>query len=125
MDTDALEYITVQIDGLPSRCVYVPLNPNNQLPKTREILEKNIKVKMDNTLSFAKKIGNTLAEIGKQDEESMKLEDIIEYFINDKILYLKPEFDKKKFLNHKYRLDYGCIVTDLGALGKAYKRAFT
>ncbi|RGB26130.1 hypothetical protein C1646_770821 [Rhizophagus diaphanus] len=119
--------IIVQIDDPPSKHISVSLNPGENLSKIRERLEKNSKIKMNDTLSFANKIvqinNNSnneiyLAEVAKEDEEKKTLEKIIDK--KDKILYLKSEPDWK-FLKNKLGLEYGFT----SMLEKANKKAFT
>src|SRR4051812_45925033 len=98
--------ITVQIDDLR---VLVILNLGEKLSEIRKILEKNSKVKMNDTLFFTNNkvkqvnnnnIENPLAEIAKESEEKITLEKIIN--LKDKLLYLKSEPDLK-FLKNKHK----------------------
>ncbi|PKB98551.1 hypothetical protein RhiirA5_431193 [Rhizophagus irregularis] len=117
--------ITVQIDDPPSKFVSVNLNNKDTLSNIRRKLVQNSKVKMNDALSFANKInnndntgGSSLADIAKEDEEKIILENIIDK--GSKTLYLKSEPDWK-FFKDKLELEYGRTET----LKKANKRAFT
>ncbi|GBB92854.1 hypothetical protein RclHR1_20680002 [Rhizophagus clarus] len=102
--------VTVQIDDPSSKLVLVNLNLKDNLSKIRKRLEQNSKVKMNNTLTFAYKISQTnntegsLAEIAREDEENIILEEIVEKKNN--ILYLNSEPDWR-FLKDKHKLEYG------------------
>jgi hypothetical protein len=119
--------ITVQIDDPPSKLVSVELNLNTSLSIIREKLEQNSKIKMNDTLSFANKINNnnnnttsesSLAEIAREDEEKVILENIIDK--KNMILHLKSEPDWR-FFKDKLKLEYGCTET----LEKSNNKAFT
>jgi hypothetical protein len=102
--------ITVQIGDPPSNLILVNLNFKEKLTKVREKLEQNSKVKMNNTLTFTYKInqtnntGSSLAEVAREDEEVIILEEIVEKKYN--ILYLKSEPDWR-FLKDKLKLEHG------------------
>jgi hypothetical protein len=113
--------ITVQIDVPLSKLVLVNLNLKDKLSNIRKILEKNSIVKMNDTFSFAKfnSIGKSkLAEITREEEEKIMLENIIDK--ESKTLYLKSKPNWRFFVN-KLKLEYGRNVT----LEKANNRAFT
>ncbi|UZO11237.1 uncharacterized protein OCT59_002808 [Rhizophagus irregularis] len=114
--------ITVQIDDISSKFVLVNLNLKCKLSKIRKRLEQNTKVKMNDTLSFANMFnnnnGSSLAEIAREDEEEIILENIIDK--KSKTLYLKSESDWR-FFKDKFKLEYGHYVT----LEKVNNRAFT
>ncbi|CAB5394996.1 unnamed protein product [Rhizophagus irregularis] len=119
--------ITVQMDDTSSKLISVNLDLRDKLSNIRKKLEQNSKVEMNDTLSFANKInknnktsGSSLAEIAKEDEEKIILENIIDIKNNDKFLYLKSEPDWK-FFKDRLKLEYGRSVT----LEKANNRAFT
>jgi hypothetical protein len=105
-----------------SKLVSANLNLKDKLSNIREKLAQISKVKMNDTLSFANKIndntGSSLAEIAREDEGNIILENIIDE--KDKILYLKSEPDWR-FFKDKLKLEYGRSVS----LEKANKKAFT
>ncbi|GBB99408.1 hypothetical protein RclHR1_03510002 [Rhizophagus clarus] len=120
----SIDSINIQDDhNMSLKLVSVNLNLKDKLSKVREKLEQNSKVRMNDTLSFANKInnnntgGSSLAEIAREDEEKIILEDIIDEKNN--VLYLKSEPDLRYF-NDKLKLEYGRSVT----LEKANKKAF-
>ncbi|PKY51613.1 hypothetical protein RhiirA4_468755 [Rhizophagus irregularis] len=102
--------VTVQIDDPPSKLILVNLNLKDKLSKTRKRLEQNSKVKMNNALTFAYKISqtnnieNSLAEIAREDEENIILEEIVGK--KNSILYLSSEPDWR-FFRDKLKLEYG------------------
>ncbi|PKY51788.1 hypothetical protein RhiirA4_469023 [Rhizophagus irregularis] len=109
--------ITVQMDNASSKLVSVNLDLRDKLSNIRKKLEQNSKIEMNDKLSFANKInknnktgGSSLAEIAKEDEEKIILENII-----DK---KKPDW---KFFKDRLKLEYGRSVT----LEKANNRGFT
>jgi hypothetical protein len=122
---DGANVTTVQMDDTSSKLVSVNLDLKDKLSNIRKKLEQNSKVEMNDTLSFANKInnnnktgGSSLAEIAKEDEEKIILENIIDK--KSKTLYLKSEPDWK-FFKDRLKLEYGRSVT----LEKANNRGFT
>ncbi|CAB4432223.1 unnamed protein product [Rhizophagus irregularis] len=121
--------VAVQID---KQSVLVHLKLNDKLSIVRTELGKNSIIKMDDTLSFAKKTSqlsnngneiNRFAEIAHEDEDKFFLSNIIVYE-NPNILYLtKSSNPNWKFLNDKCKLDYGCIMTNDG-IKRANEKAF-
>jgi hypothetical protein len=114
----------VQDGDTSSKLVSANLNLKDKLSNIRKKLAQNSKIKMNDTLSFANKISNNntggslLAEIAREDEGKIILENIIDE--KDKILYLKSEPDWR-FFKDKLKLEYGRNVT----LEKANNKAFT
>jgi hypothetical protein len=122
-------WVTVECIDLPKPLQtnnFIQLTLSDNLLKVRQILEeKNI---IDSTLSFVKKYSENgdskIAEIAFEDEESMRLSEIVRKTDDTHILNLTTcsKF-KWKNLNQKHKLDYGCIMTSDG-IKKADKRAF-
>ncbi len=110
----AVDSIIVQIDDPKSKLVLVNLNIKDKLSKTRERLEQNSEVKMNDTLKFANKLsqinntGGSLAEIAKEDEENIILENIIEKKNNILYLISKPDWT---FLKNRLKLEHGRTKT--------------
>ncbi|GBB90321.1 hypothetical protein RclHR1_17230002 [Rhizophagus clarus] len=107
-------------ESLSKECILVPnLHSNHNLSKIREILKE--KMEMDDTLLFTQNKNNILAEISRKDEEILNLGDIIS---DDNVLYLKKNLEPDwKYLNEKYELDHGRIVT-LDKFEVAKQKAF-
>ncbi|RGB32017.1 hypothetical protein C1646_707735, partial [Rhizophagus diaphanus] len=126
--------ISVQTGIQSSQSVLVSLNPNNNLSDIRQILRQNSEIKMNDTLSFAKKTsrvnsdGTTdyvLSEIAGEDECEKFLDNIIEKIDDNIILYLRKNSKPNwKFLSEKCNLEYGRTIT-LDEIKKAEKKAFT
>src|SRR4051794_18924680 len=111
---DANKLITVQIDNLP-KFVLVRLNFRENLSNIRASLKRNSKIKMNDALSFAKKIKRasnntvTFAEVSRADEKEIILEKIIENK-SDIFLYLRSEIDWTILIN-KHKLEFGHSTT--------------
>ncbi|CAB4378645.1 unnamed protein product [Rhizophagus irregularis] len=127
--------VSVQTGIQPSQSVLISLNLNNNLSDIRQILKQNSEIKMNDTLSFAKKTsrvnidGTTdyvLSEIAGEDECEKILDNIIEKINDNIILYLiknsKPNW---KFLSEKCNLEYGRTIITLDGIKKAENKAFT
>ena len=109
--------ITIQIDDSKYTA---HLNIEDKLSNVRKQLEQNNEVKMNDGLSFSKKISHEYASIKKEDEEDegkKKLKKIAK--IKAKILYLKSE-PNWMFFNYNCKLEYGHTV----GLDKSNRRAF-
>lgn len=116
--------ITVQIDDPQPKTAWVKLNLKDNLSKARETLEKNTVIKMNDSLSFARRNNDhdSIDEIAKEDEKGKILNDIIDD--KRKILYLRKNSTPDwKFLNELRKLDYGRTITFDG-IKIANKRAF-
>ncbi|GES95389.1 hypothetical protein GLOIN_2v1813311 [Rhizophagus clarus] len=110
-------------DDTSSKLVSVNLDLKDKLSTVRQKLAQHSKVKMNDMLSFANKnsndiSGSSLAEIAREDEENITLENILDN--ESKTIYLISEPDWR-FFKDKLKLEYGRNVT----LEKANKRAFT
>src|ERR1043166_9537593 len=111
----------------------VTLNLGDNLSKIRIKLRNNSIVKMNDTLSFAKRttsqsiITEAFAEIPREDEVNIRLTDIIEITKKENVLHLKEASKSFKiiweFFNDKCQLDYGRTMTDNG-IKIAENRAF-
>src|SRR5205085_7331557 len=107
--------ITVQIDNDTKSAVH--LNLEDKLSCVRKQLEQNSEVKLNDALSFSKKISQEYASIAREDEGVIKLKEIVE--IKVKILYLKSE-NNWKFFSYSCKLEYAHTVD----LDRSNRRAF-
>ncbi|CAB4494229.1 unnamed protein product [Rhizophagus irregularis] len=117
-----MDKITVQIDN--QRPVLVSLNLEDKLSKIRERLMQ--KVKMNDILSFAKKISydknneSLFARIVRGDEAEILLREIVERK-NENLIFLYLSSPDYNFLKNKLKLEYGRTTS----LGEINKSAFT
>ncbi|GBC04062.1 hypothetical protein RclHR1_00550007 [Rhizophagus clarus] len=123
--------VSVQIGIQSSQSVLVSLKLDDKLLFIRQILKQNSEIKMNDTLSFAKKTsrvnsdGTTdyvLSEIANEDENEKILRNIIEEIDGNINLYLIE--NSWKSLNMKCKLEYGRIITPDG-IKEAKEKAFT
>ncbi len=121
------KYIKIKVQIVnTSSTTSVFLSLNNNLLNIRKVLERNSRVKMNNTLLFMNK---DMSEIAREDEKDFILNDVIKINHEDSevnhVLYLKknptPDWES---LNELRRLDYGCTLTiDEKGSKRAQKRA--